>query len=157
QAALTSGTCYPALLVAMEWASGTTRFWSGLGDRDFLGETFEGAGDLLSITTVEETVDLRADGITITLNGVNPAVLALALEEGRQGKPVTVWIAFLDAAEALLDDPYVLFEGRVDVPKIRPGPKDGTVSVTVENVLIDFQRARRSRYTPEDQKARFPA
>lgn len=155
QAALVSGKVFPALLVAMEWASGTTRFWGGQNDLSWNGDTYTAAGNLLTISGVSETVDLRANGLTVTLNGVNSDVLALALEERRQGKPLSVWIGFFDASDSLLDDPYLLFDGRVDVPTLRPGVEASAVTVSAESRLVDLQRARRSRYTPEDQKARY--
>lgn len=154
--AITSIRVFPALLAEVEWASGTTRFWSGANDRVFMGNTFTAAGNLLGIASVQETVDLRANGIVLTLNGVNNAVLSLALSQRRQGKPVRAWIAFLDADDALLDAPYLIFDGRMDVPRISVGPETSTVSIQAESRLVDFQRPRRSRYTPEDQKTRYP-
>ena len=44
------------IAVKAEFDSGTIRLWSGLGDASIDSETYTGAGDLLSISNVEENL-----------------------------------------------------------------------------------------------------
>lgn len=150
------------LLVEVEVASGTLRLWTGGEDLSWDGHIWTGAGNLLAIEFAAETVELRAEGVRLTLNGCNPDILATALEEVVQGKPVNIWLAWFDTAApswVLLSDsrnPYKIFGGGADVPTITIG-KDGlTVSLTAESILTKLERAPGRRYTSEDQKAEFP-
>ena len=56
----------------------------------------------------------------------------------------------------MVADPYLVFDGRMDVMTIDDSGSTATVSLSVESRLIDLERPRLRRYTPEDQKTNFP-
>lgn len=149
-------TVRPAIFVEIEFSSGFIRLWSGLGTITALGESWTGAGDLLAVVPAEENVAVQANGMSITLTGINPAFLALALLNANQSKLAKVYIGFLTAANAVIVDPYLFFSGRVDVPEINEGADTATIRITAESRLITLRRARPRRYTSEDQKEDFP-
>ena len=53
----------PILLFYGEFASGTVRMWSGLGDLSFDSQTWLGAGSLVQVSNVEETSEIKASGV----------------------------------------------------------------------------------------------
>jgi hypothetical protein len=53
-------------------------------------------------------------------------------------------------------DPVLQFEGRLDVPAIEDGEDTATIAISYESELIDLERARERRYTPEDQAIDYP-
>jgi hypothetical protein len=57
-------------------------------------------------------------------------------------------IVSLDMAE--------VFTARMDQMTIEEGPETCTVQLTIENILVDLERARVLRYTNNDQQSRFP-
>ena len=73
---ITADALRPVLLVSAEFASGTVRLWTGCTDIVHDGNTYTGAGHLLSISDMTETVDARAVGITIALSGMPGADVA---------------------------------------------------------------------------------
>lgn len=155
-AQLTSGRVRPAVFVSIVFTSGTSFFWTGVGPKVWNSQTWTGVGNLGEISQIQETTDVAAVGITLALNGIPSGLVNQALGECRQGNAVKVWFGFLDAADAVIADPYQSFAGRMDVPTIADGADTATISITVENRLIDLQRSRERRYTHEDQQLDFP-
>ncbi len=153
---LSASRVRPILFVEVEFSSGFVRFWSGIGDFTWDSKLWTGAGNLLSVTPAGETTTVRANGITMSLSGINPAVLSAVLANAQQGKPATCWLGFLDASDEIVADPYLFFKGRVDVPEIEEGPETATVTITAESQLIELRKVRPRRYTGQDQKIDYP-
>lgn len=149
-AAVTAGTVRPGVLFEGEFASGWLRLWSGIGDLVWSGNTYQGAGELLSVSAVSEGDDLASRGVQVSLTA-SASIVSAALGSARQGKPGRVYLGLFDAAGALVDDPVLLFEGRLDVPEIARGVDTCTVTIAYEDELVDLERPRIRRYTPEDQ------
>jgi hypothetical protein len=146
-----------AIFAEIEFISGTTRVWSGVGDKVLGGETFTGVGDLGSISSVEETDDVKASSVELTLSGIPSTILAAAIGDSRQGKTATIWLAFLDSSLAIIADEVILFRGRTDVPTIMEGGETSIMSMRVENHLLDLKRASNHRYTQEEQQETYPS
>lgn len=146
-----------AIFVEIFFTSGALNLWSGIGDKTWDSKTWTGTGSLLSITPAAETSSIRANGAVITLNGVDPALISVALQEGRQGRPVNCWLGFLDlSTEAVIVDPATFFKGRLDVMAIDDGAETATIAVHAESRLIDLERPSNRRYTLEDQQRDYP-
>lgn len=152
---ITAAELEPFLLFKGEFISGTVRTWSGFGNLSWDGQTWTGTGTLLSISSVEETSDISANSVTAVLNGVPSELISLALAECQQGADGFVWLGFLSNG-AVVSDPVLLFQGRLDVPAIEENGEVSQVSISYESRLIDLQRSRESRYTNEDQQRQFP-
>ena len=140
-----------AIFVEVEFVSGTTRIWSGYGDKLLGGNTFNGVGNLLGMAPVEETEDIKAINVSLSLSGIPSAFLSLALSDSRQGKTATIWFVFLDSDGAIISDEFILFRGRTDVPTISEGAETAIFTLAVENHLIQLDRASNIKYTNEDQ------
>ena len=154
-AAIVETVVRPVLLVEGEFAGGTLNIWTGAGDLSWDSKTWSGVGDLLGITEVEETDEIKAGGVTFTLSSVTTAKIILALDEMQRGLPGRVWLALLDAAGAVVADPKILFRGRLDTCVVSDGGETSTISLTYEHELIDLERPREVRYTDQEQKRRF--
>ena len=146
------------LFLAAEFDSGALRFWSGppgaiatLG-----GEDFTGTGELIGIEGIEETTEVRAAGMSVTVSGIESSVLNLVHSEPYQGRPLTVWARLSDLArQAPLDD-ILLFRGRMDVMSVSAGASRFSVKIEVENRLVSLDRSAVATYTPADQEKRYP-
>lgn len=165
--------------VTEENPSGALRFWSGLGEQTINNNNYVGSGNMLSISTIDETSEIAAKGATLTLSGIPSELISLALSEPYQGRKCKIYFGALDArGEFLLleDGSFLLnedgsafsvapdtenvmaeiFTGYIDQMNIDEGPETATIAVGVESRLIDLQRPRVRRYTHESQKSRFP-
>ena len=80
------------LFVAVElmFDSGALRIWSGIGDKSIGGQTYTGAGSLLSVGGIEESDDLSSPGANISLNGVDTSLVSLAIQEPYQNRECRV-------------------------------------------------------------------
>lgn len=157
QAAAEQPTVWPVLFVQMDFASQTSRVWSGVGPIDWDGHTWQGMGELGEITGIEETATVRAAGIGFRLSGLGPSLLEKAMigKSEYRRRPVKVWLGFSDATGVPLAPPTLVWSGQMDVMTITAG-ETLTIDLTAENDLIDLERPRTRRYTPEDQKEIYP-
>jgi hypothetical protein len=119
-------------------------------------ETYIGAGDLLKISEIQETSDLQANGASVTLSGVNTALVGLARDQDYQGKRMSVSLGAIDDVANVIVSPVNLFTGFMDVMTINDGGTYSDISVTCENKLIAFEKAYIRRYTDNDQKIEHP-
>ena len=157
----------------------TLRFWSGLGKVELNEQEYVGSGQMIQISSVDETLDISAKGATLTLSGLPSDLLSLAIREPYQGRKCKIYFGIKDNASQFLqqeNDDYILtetgayidtsiptvdvmaeiFSGYIDQMNIDEGAESSAISVYVESRLIDLQRPRERRYTSESQKSRFP-
>jgi len=155
-AALQAGHVDVAFLFEGQFKNGTVNIWTGLGPLDYDGKTWTGAGQLLGMTAVEETEAIQASGITISLGGVRPADIALALTEMQRGLPGVMWLALFTPSGALIPSPIVWFRGQMDAAVIQDSVESAKIQVSYENELITLEKPREVRYTDEEQKRLYP-
>tara|TARA_R110000764_G_scaffold187702_3_gene273016 strand:+ start:663 stop:1658 length:996 start_codon:yes stop_codon:yes gene_type:complete len=119
-------------------------------------ETYVGAGDLLKISEIQETSDLQANGASVTLSGVNTALVGLARDQDYQGRKMSVLLGAMDDVANVIVAPVNLFTGFMDVMTITDSGTYSNISVTCENKLIAFEKAYIRRYTDADQRIDHP-
>ena len=157
EAATTADVVAPILLVEALFDSGAVRLWTGMGSLSFNGQTYLGAGNLLAVGGVQETQELRATGVDLTVSGVPSEMLSLALAEPYQGRGCKVYFGALDTnTGALIADPYQIFAGTIDVMSIAEGGDTATIGLSVESQMLDLERSRERRYEHEDQQIDYP-
>ena len=158
-AAASAQTLAPVFLARLDWPTGIVRAWSGYGDITlseyesgaYIDYTYTGLGTMGGISEVRETRDGAANGLTLTLGGINSADIALALNDESQGRSGKLYFGILSSAGTFTVDPYLIFDGVIDVCPIEDSGSTATISVKLEKELID-SRARGRRYTHEDQQ-----
>lgn len=145
----------PILLFYGEFASGTVRMWSGLGDLSWDSQTWLGAGNLVQVSNIEETSEIKASGVVVTFNGIPADLLSLVLSDVKQGALGKIYLGFLSSG-AVVATPWLIFEGRIDTPIINEEAESCSIAITYESRLIDLSRPRTARYTDQDQRREFP-
>lgn len=156
QSAISATEVQPIILFEGLFSSGTVYIWSGYGDLSWNGNTYSGVGTLGAISNVSEASEISAKGITVSLSGIPSDLISLVLSDVRQGAPGKVNMGFLNSSGVMIDDPILMFEGKLDVPSIQEGGDTSMITLSYESRLIDLQRARESRYTNEEQQRAFP-
>ena len=144
------------------------RLWTGIGTLTLAdGTEWVGAGTLLSISDIEETAEMAVKGATISLSGIPSEVISLALSEPYQGRVCNIYFGTFSEEGSLLkeDSDFILlqdgsqilvdtgekgfneiFSGYMDQMNIEESAETSTIEVTVENKLVDLERARVARY-----------
>jgi hypothetical protein len=157
--AIEAGTICPVIFCELEYDSGGSpaflRLFTGVGQITWDSKVWTGGRDLLSISPIRETKNPEAIGFEVVLSGLPSANLALVLSALRKNKPGRLWLGFLDAAGAVIADPYALRRGRFDIAPISRDGDSMTVRARYEDRLIDLERPRERRYTREDQQLRL--
>jgi len=156
QAVATAEVVRPIVLVQCDFDSGALNLWNGLGDLTVSGVDYVGAGTLLNISSMKESADLSANGMTVTLSGITEPLISKARDEDYQGRELKVLLGAMDSTNSVISSPVIIFTGFMDTMTIQDGAETATISVAVENRLIEFQRNRIRRYTAEDQKIDYP-
>jgi hypothetical protein len=146
----------PVIFYEGVFSGGTLRLWSGVGSITWNSQSWTGAGQLLGISAINETADIRAEGITLSLSGLPSALISSALAQAQLGLAGSVWLGVMTAAGAIIADPYMAFKGKLDVPSIEDNGDTCTISISYENQLIDLERARIRRWTHDDQQIDYP-
>jgi hypothetical protein len=149
--ALSQPEVEPFYAVEIDLDSGPLRIWTGVGDRTIDGDTYTGGGNLVGISGLEEVADLSAKNITLTLSGMPPSVVALALGEPYQRRKVRVLWGVRGVSDFV-----EVFSGSLNQMVIEDGPESGTISVTVDSKLVELERASNRRYTSVSHKTRYP-
>ena len=156
-ASTTAPQLSPFFATSLDFDAGTVRYWTGYGTITIGSATYAGLGAFSSISTIEETEDLSARGLTIDLTGVPNDLVAAALSEPYQGRTAAVRFGTLNADTGAVIESITIFSGRMDTMAISNDGKQATIGISVESKLVDFQRTRESRYTHEEQLRRYPA
>lgn len=155
--ALEASILYPAIFVSIGFASTTAYIWSGIGPITWNGNTFSGVGDLGQITVIEEASSVNAKGLALTLSGVDPTMVADAIQENQLGLPVTIWLALYTAAGgSIISSPLVSWQGRTDQPEIMLSGEEAIITLRCESRLMDMDIAPDRRYTLEDSQLVTP-
>jgi len=139
-----------------EFASGVVNLWSGLGNIPWDGKTWTGTGGLGTITPIEDSSDIRATGINVSLSGMSSELISIIMQECRTGKGGKVWLGFINSSGNVIADPALAFIGRLDLPDIEDAGTTCNITIAYENRLRDLERPRELRYTHESQQRLYP-
>lgn len=150
-----AGTVRPLMLFEAFFDSGTLRFYNGLDEIEYGGETYIGAGNLLRVGKITETQNIEARGAFYDLSGVPSSLIYIATAEPYHGRALKQRLVLLDADYSIIADPFMIFSGLMDVMTINLGRQSSTIRMTAENDLITLTRGNERRHTPEDQKLKY--
>ena len=168
---------YPFFATELNFSSKTIRMWTGQGTLVLdNGTEWFGLGQLLNISSIEETSEMAVKGATVSLSGIPSELLSLALSEPYQGRVAKIYFGTFSYGSLLQQSgSYILqqdgsrinlqegskgfnelFSGYMDQMNIEEGGEASTITMSVENKLIDLERARVGRYTSGYQKSIYP-
>jgi hypothetical protein len=155
-AALQASGLLPAFFVTATFRTGPIYVWTGFGSIAWGGHTWLGIGTLGAISVIEEGSTVQAKGITLTLSGINAALLADVLTEFQLGAPVAVYLGLFSGGRTLIGDPIPSWAGSMDQPTIDVAAESAVISINCESSLLDMNIPVYRRYSNEDQQLDFP-
>lgn len=155
EAVLNDDVIRPIVLAKLEFGGGTVYVNNSPIMLTFGGNNYDGVGNFGGVSKVSETASIQSTSLELSLSGVDPALVSIALNENYQGKKATVYLGFLDSDFALVDDPTLIFKGRMDTMPIKLD-KESVVGLTIESRLADLFRPRVIRFNNAEQQQLFP-
>lgn len=155
QLALYSGLITPFFAAMLTFKSSTQYVWSGVGNLIWNSQTFVGVGSLAKVGTIQEGTDVQAYGTTVSLSGIDPVLLNECMTDMQPGAPVTLWFGLLSNG-VVVGTPYQIFSGTMDQPTVSINAETLTITLALENRMLDLSRASNRRYTSADQRLYYP-
>ena len=137
--------------VKAEFDTDDILIWTGTDDLVIASETYIGAGSLLSISNVEENTELKSNGLSVGISGMDATIVNYALTETYQNRPITVFLGYQMGGTNEVAGTLTLFKGRMTSLVIVDSPQGSTVTIDAENRLVDLDRPCNFRYTKESQ------
>jgi hypothetical protein len=137
--------------VKAEFDTDDIRVWSGIDDLTISSQTYTGAGTLLSISNTEDNLELKSNGIVVSLSGMDETIVNYALTENYQNRPITIFMGYVMGGTNEVAGTLTLFKGRMTSLVINDTPEGSTVTIDAENRLVDLDRPSNLRYTKESQ------
>jgi hypothetical protein len=143
----------------LDFASGHVRAHDGIGSISWGGDSYDGLGKFGGIEVADESIDLIARPLKLTLSGVPEASLpaplvATALDEVYQGRSAILYLGLWnDTTGALIDTPEILWEGFMDHMIVTLAEGSGAIALNCEHRLR--REPRIARYTDADQQLAY--
>jgi hypothetical protein len=148
------------------------RMWTGYGTLVYNSVEWYGTGNLLDISSIEETTEIAAKGANLVLSSVPSEVLSLALQVPYQERLCKIYFGMFGRGNLLLEDgAYILLEdgsrievelqetglteiftGYMDRMDIEEAAESSVIQLKAENKLIDLEAARIARFTNSYQQ-----
>ena len=120
--------------------------------------TYSSLGFFLNFDGIEESSQISATGITLTLSGVDQTYTNLLLTQKYVDRKVIIRKAFINTSNALVSDPVIIFDGRIDNAVINEDADTGlaSVAVTVSNQFADFEKVTGRFLNHQNQQLYYP-
>lgn len=148
----------PILFVFADFPDGARRLCTAHRDTDWDGHMWTAVGSAIGFSTISETTDTEAKGISATLNGLDADLVASITGTAYQGRTVTIWLGFYDVDDVtsfdVISDPF--WKGQLDTDDQNIGGKKTDLTINAENRLVDILRKREWRCTDRDQQLLHP-
>ena len=118
--------------------------------------TYTPTGSFLAFSDIVETNEANIETISISLSGVDTTYVNLFLTGGYLDRTVQIYKAFLDSNDALVSDPLLIFDGRLNNPVIKEDVEAGTSTIAVQasSLFVDFDRIN-TRFTNNESQQSF--
>ena len=145
-----------ALLVELDFDSGTQYYTTADHDIAWSGNTYLGVGGLGSVTGLSDTNQIQALQVQLTMNGLPSGPwINTALTEPVQGRAATISAALYDDTWTILDSPVVIFGGTMDLIDVVIG-RQCSVSLTVQNALTAWETPDNATFSDNVQQQTYP-
>lgn len=156
EAAVQQPVVFTALLFDLTFADNTYHMWSGIGNLVWGTTTYSGVGTLGKVSTITEGNGVEAQGVKLSLSGIDPTWLAESMNEINLATRAKIYLALLDNNGVIIANPVCMYTGIMDGPKIDLDSQTAVITIDVEDKMIELNRSRGGRLTSQDQRSRYP-
>lgn len=135
--------------------TGVTRVHTGAGNIVLNSFVYTGLGDLGSIDTISEENTASASSLSLTLSGLNSALLSQALNENCVNRDFNGYLLALnqDGTVAVAD---LVFKGFISENSATLGNEDSSLNFKISNIFEKWDTGFSNRYTDESHRSRYP-
>lgn len=119
------------LFIELDHPSGMVRCHTALGDREFMGQTYLGIGELGGVGDFNENTGSSPTNLPLTLKVLDPTLISDVMNVSPEGREVAVHLALLDDNKRIEHEIPYIFDGNV----AKFGVKRGDISKGIPYVL----------------------
>lgn len=156
-AEVTANSLRPVIFVDLELRNTVTLvtshlyLWTGYGTVTWDGQSWIGAGTMLTVDGIEETADSGSVGFKVQLNGFKASNIALALGGNKSRYlPGIIYLAAVKS-DGTFTDGYLSRAGKLDRVEIDDQGQTCIITAYYEDENVALLKADDRRFTPEDQ------
>lgn len=120
-----------------------------------LSNTFISSAHILEIGQTSESSDPRINSMNIIFSGADRDVIAVFLANNYMDVRTRVYLAVLGSADAVVGDPFLVFDGRISSFTIEDSGSDSTITVEVSSHWRDFELRKGRRTNRNSQQLYF--
>jgi len=159
-----SSTVRIATLVELQFRSATKRLYNGDATIDVAGYAWEGAAGLARIDGMRQDRAAQANAVTMSLSGVAPDILALAVAEQSEvaGRRAYGWFQLFGPDWQPIGSRILWLLGtmtRISVEREPASDEDGgmrSIALEIENAWVSRARPAVGRWNDGDHQFRYP-
>jgi len=116
--------------------------------------TYSSSDFILGISNFTEETDVTKTSLTLTLSGADQTFISTCLNENIVNDSVQIFRGFLNDSNALISDPFLLYDGQIDTFSIQESKTDSTVNISIVSHWADFEKTS-GRKTNNTSQQRF--
>jgi hypothetical protein len=143
-------------LYQLHFAQGTLYTTDAPFDISSGGITYISSGDVLKITELTTKVRLVNVNKSITLSGVDQALVSIILNESQTNRTFTQHTAYLNEDYTIIQTPYLEWQGIMTSIKSSGNPEKPTIVINTSTIFDDFDRRVNRTTTLASQQSHFP-
>ena len=154
---LATGNIRPVHLIDINFA--TPLFITDCGfaltsDVSGTSRTYTASGHILGIGNTQEGSTPIKNSFNLTLSGVDQSFVSIALNENIINATVQLYRAFLNSSNAIISDPFLLFDGFIDQYSIDADTTTSLIGLNITSHWGNFEKVS-GRRTSDTSQQRF--
>jgi hypothetical protein len=115
--------------------------------------TYDAGGHLMGLAAITESSEVKLSSLDLTLSGVNRAYISILLNQTYVNRQVIINRIFLNASAAIIGDPVMIYEGRMQGFSIKDNKTSSTILLTAASHWADFNKVAGRKTNIESQRA----
>ena len=116
--------------------------------------TYSSSKFLVSYPEISEETDISKSSISIALSGADQSYISVVLAENVVNDSVTIYRAFLDANNAIIADPFLIYKGNIETYTIAEDETSSALTLNIVSHWADFEK-KSGRKTNNTSQQRF--
>ena len=116
--------------------------------------TYSPSSFIMGISNFTEETDISRQTLDLTLSGADQTFISTCLNENVVNDAVTIFRAFLDDSNSIINDPFILYKGTIDTFQITEKDKESNIVLKIVSHWADFEKTS-GRKTNNTSQQRF--
>jgi hypothetical protein len=122
----------------------------------FNSNTYLASSIFLGASESQESSEVSANSLVLKFSGADQTMTSLFLNYEYMNKQAYVYRGFLDDTQTLINDPFLLFDGRIENFNLEEKGNSSNILISVASHWSDFDKIAGRKTNTTSQKLFFP-